>query len=356
MRLWVSCAAALGALLARTDPEARLEAPGLVCREWGAAGCAVYGTGDGGLWQALAVCGASDIALPAPIAAGWQTPGTCAAGPVLVLTWPACGAPRGCLLATWHKAPPSELTAPGGRALWPALAALLSELYAEREPEESFRRRERALAELFLRTERQAEENRKAAARELHDEAGQALTSLMLQIKLLMDSDDLEYIRGRLEGLRHITAETLAEVRRISAGLRPVLLEKFGLPAALDVWLRDFRASSGLDVEWEGSELAGRLPEEVETAVFRCVQESLTNVVRHSGAEAARARLTMKKNRVFLQISDNGRGLTEPRPAGGGLLGMEERARQLGGSFWVSGREGQGVTVNLILPLERVES
>lgn len=217
---------------------------------------------------------------------------------------------------------------------------------------EKLRQREKNLTMLFAKAEKDLEDNRKEIFLELHDEVGQVLTSILLQLKLLQQSDDMEYIKGRLGGLHHIVADTLSEVRRISQNLRPNILEKMGLQAAVETHIRNYSASTNIGVELRTNNLDRRIPEQIENVIYRAVQEGLTNIARHAKASMATVSLTIKGNNVFLQIIDNGQGMEANTQFGTGLLGMQERTIGANGRFWIVNQAPEGVIINILIPLE----
>jgi two-component system, NarL family, sensor histidine kinase UhpB len=185
------------------------------------------------------------------------------------------------------------------------------------------------------------EEERRRIARELHDEVGQVLTGVMLQL------DDAE----AREAVRH----SLEEVRRIARELRPETLDDLGLLSALRA-LSNATAHDGLRVERRLDTAGLELRPEVELAIYRVAQESLTNVMRHAGASEVLLELQPVDGAVRLIVRDNGRGLPGGAPpAGSGIAGMSERALHVGGRLRVASGEGGGTEVRLDIPLPEVE-
>ena len=203
------------------------------------------------------------------------------------------------------------------------------------------------------------EEERKRIARELHDETGQCLTSLMLFMRALEDVSDVDQVRDGLRQLRAMTAEALDKVKRISAELRPSVLDDLGLTAAIERYVSDFSAQTGLQVCLEVQGMEGvRLSREAEVAVYRIVQEGLTNVARHAQASLVILDIKRSLNDVVLTLSDNGRGFdlealmsSDDTARRMGLFGMQERASLVGGRFSVDSRVGRGTRIRLEIPL-----
>jgi signal transduction histidine kinase len=150
--------------------------------------------------------------------------------------------------------------------------------------------------------------------------------------------------------------ETVKTVRRIAADLRPGILDDFGLTAAIEWQLQQFKDRTGIKVDLEADVDEGRLSKDMATAGFRILQEALTNVVRHSEATAVTVVVQMSDGAFSLQVRDNGKGFRpDPSRKSLGLIGMRERARQMGGSVTVENAPGGGVSVLLKMPLLAVE-
>jgi two-component system, NarL family, sensor histidine kinase UhpB len=195
------------------------------------------------------------------------------------------------------------------------------------------------------------EAERLRVARGLHDEVGQVLTGVLLQLDALEDADP-ETRRRRAEQTRQAVRQALEEVRRIAQELRPQPLEHLGLVSALIELSRRFADQSGLEVE---RRFAGDLPAlspEAELAIYRVAQESLTNVARH--AQARRVELTLEPGggSVVLNVADDGRGMSEARAenGSGGLRSMREHALLVGGALAITPGRGGGVEIRLEVP------
>jgi two-component system sensor histidine kinase UhpB len=196
------------------------------------------------------------------------------------------------------------------------------------------------------------EAERLRIARGLHDEVGQALTGLLLQLDAVAAADD-ESRRRRAEDAKASIRQALEEVRRIAQELRPALLEHLGLVSALTELSRSFAQASGIVVE---RRFAGDLPalsDDAELAIYRVAQEGLTNVARH--ADAGRVELTLESGgaSVVLRVADDGRGMAAAAgDGGGGLRGMRERAVLVGGALAVKRSSAGGVEIRLEVPGE----
>jgi len=205
-----------------------------------------------------------------------------------------------------------------------------------------------------LRRAVQAQEvERRRLARELHDETGQALTSILLGLAAVERAESAEDAHAAAADLRQLVVETLQDVRRLAVELRPSALDDFGLEPALRRLGQSVREAAALDVQVEARLGSERLPPDVETALYRIVQEALTNVVKHAGADHVSILVTRKPSSVLVMIEDDGRGFdpAETRAAGLGLLGMNERVELLDGTFLVEAEPGAGTTLIIELPL-----
>jgi signal transduction histidine kinase len=190
---------------------------------------------------------------------------------------------------------------------------------------------------------------RKRLARELHDETGQALASILLGLKTL----EREVGAEPLAVIRELVASALGDVRRLTVALRPPALDDFGLAAALERLAGVVAERSGLDVDVNVGVRAGALPPEHETAIYRIVQEALTNVVKHASAKSISIVVTTADGMVRTVIEDDGAGfaLGKVREQALGLVGMRERAQLLGGRFNVESSPGAGTTLVAEIPL-----
>ncbi|MFL5604891.1 MAG: histidine kinase [Gemmatimonadaceae bacterium] len=223
---------------------------------------------------------------------------------------------------------------------------------------EQIRASSEQLRALASRLQKVREEERTVIAREIHDELGQALTGLKL---------DISWMRKRLsrdaEAMAQCTSlvsqidQTLTAVRRIATALRPSVLDQLGLAAALEWQGQEFATRTGIRVAMELASDGTTIPDELGSSAFRILQESLTNVARHSAAGRVTIRLTQTPALLVLEISDDGIGFDAACFAGTGslgLVGMRERALACGGEFDIVSAPARGTTVSLRVPLERV--
>lgn len=194
---------------------------------------------------------------------------------------------------------------------------------------------------------------RRRLARELHDETGQALTSVLLGLKAVEEAADPAEMRAASAELRELVVQTLRDVRRLAVELRPKALDDFGLIPALERLTESFAEQTGIAVDFESALGDERLPDEIGTALYRIVQESLTNVVKHARATRVSVLVTRREGVVAAVIEDDGTGFDpgQTRDVGIGLLGMRERVALVDGRLEVESRHGAGTTILVEVPL-----
>jgi len=228
----------------------------------------------------------------------------------------------------------------------------VTDKYKENEQIRVSREQLRALAS---RLQKVREEERTEVAREIHDELGQALTGLKLDIAWMKNRlpRDHEMMDQCVSVIQRID-QTLNAVRRIATSLRPSVLDQLGLAAALEWQGQEFRTRTGIDVRMQISTDHVHIPDELGSSVFRILQESLTNIARHAKATRVTIRLDQTPSQLSLEITDNGVG-APPKCLDGteslGVVGMRERALACGGEFTISGYPNHGTTVSLLVPL-----
>jgi signal transduction histidine kinase len=209
-------------------------------------------------------------------------------------------------------------------------------------------------AELLRQLITAQEDERRKISRDLHDGVGQSLTYIIKSMQSAATENSVAS-SDSLAKLREHASETLDEVRRLARGLRPTILDDLGLCPALERLAEEFRtaqdAELALDVQLPSQ---NRLPDTMETTIYRVIQESLANIVKHAGATHVTVSLSASDSAVVARIADNGRGL--PVEASGkpsmGLASIRERAALLGGQAEITSRPEQGTTVSLTLPLD----
>jgi signal transduction histidine kinase len=220
------------------------------------------------------------------------------------------------------------------------------------------RQREALRGELFNRVVAAQEVERQRIARELHDETGQALTAIGMGLRGAASSvkqKDLSRMEQILHNLEELASHSLVELQRLIADLRPSHLDDLGLSSALRWYAGDVQERTSMTVRVEISGGERPISSPAKTALFRIVQEALTNVIKHAGATAAVIRLSYAPDAVRVQVSDNGRGFeAQARGSRGrvswGLKNMEERAALLGGTFQVQSMPGQGTSIDVSIP------
>ncbi len=211
---------------------------------------------------------------------------------------------------------------------------------------------ERVQRDALRRVVEAQELERKRLARELHDETGQALTSMLLGLRNLEETASEGERRAALAALREIAVSTLHDVRRLAIELRPKALDDFGLVPALERLTESFGEQTGLRVQFE-ARLRERLPTDVETALYRIVQEALTNIVKHARAREVSVLLIRKDTAVSAVIEDDGRGFSRGGLSGDGIgiVGMRERLALIDGTLTIESSPGAGTTLVAEVPL-----
>jgi signal transduction histidine kinase len=241
------------------------------------------------------------------------------------------------------------------------LVALLSVRHAEnmeRKAGEHFAQVERAkqeLQQLSARLLEIEEEGRRRLSRELHDEIGQTLALLQIEISHAQAAlgGPPANLRARLDRTRELAERTVQTIRNITGMLRPTLLDDLGLVPALQFQLEDFLRRSGIQCEFVEDGVADQLPDSVKTCVYRVVQEALHNCEKHSGAHLVRVTVRQLPECLVTEIEDDGRGfLLDKRGTGLGLLGIRERAANAGGTLVIDSAPGRGARIALRIPLQ----
>ncbi len=245
----------------------------------------------------------------------------------------------------------------GGRSL----ISVLRDVTERKRFEEELRHSQEQLRELAVHQESVREDERTGIARELHDELGQLLTAMKMDISWLarhLDTLQPGQALDKLDGMKSVAETSIAAVQRMSSQLRPGVLDDLGLVAALEWLARDFQQRSGIRCDAvvdDTLEIGGHHA----TVLFRICQESLTNVARHSEATLVNVVLKRSGDSVTLTVTDNGKGITIEEienPRSFGVIGMRERARALGGTVTIASAPGMGATVAVVLPLGEAQS
>jgi signal transduction histidine kinase len=199
------------------------------------------------------------------------------------------------------------------------------------------------------------EAERSLMARELHDQTGQALTSILLGLRSIEDAKP-DQIRDRVAGLRGLVTEALQDVRRLAVDLRPSTLDDFGVVTAIQRLCSDVAAKSGISIDFHATREGDRMSREVESCLYRVVQEALTNVIKHAGAGNVSVLLAPGERDLTLIVEDDGVGF-DPAAVDRerlGLVGMRERVALVDGSLTMESALGQGTTLRVMVPLPGV--
>ena len=243
---------------------------------------------------------------------------------------------------------------PDGRFL-SVIRDLTERIQAETELETSYQ----AIRKLTSHLQNIREEERTSIAREIHDELGQQLTVMKMDVSWLKKEVGIknESVNIRLKELIGMLDETVKSVRRISSQLRPSLLDDLGLAAAIEWQLQEFEKKSGIITRFITSTTEIKLPIDIKTALYRIFQESMTNVARHSKAKNVRVNLSAKNNKLILSITDDGKGFDKREIADKktlGILGMKERTSMIGGIYKIESIPGNGTVATVAISLTRI--
>lgn len=245
-------------------------------------------------------------------------------------------------------------------ALLEAIGTKISEVVANAWLRIKLREKEAARQLLLESLVSAQEDERRHLARELHDQAGQGLTSLLIRLKALENLCEQDELKAKLTEMQGLVSGTIQEIRDLSYSLRPPALEEFGLGAAIVGLADEIGSQSGLRIKVK-NRIEGKLPLNIEMVLYRIVQEGLTNVVRHADASRVVIELEPRENLIYLMIEDDGRGFdpAEVRPEDGrrhlGLISMNERAELIGGRLEMYSRVGAGTTIEVRVPLPELE-
>ncbi len=200
------------------------------------------------------------------------------------------------------------------------------------------------------------EEEQKRIARELHDELGGTLTSIKYDLLWLEQRTSVQgEVAQRFHVMRDLIDSTTKVVQRISAELRPKILDSFGLAVALEWQTNEFKKRTGIDARFQKLSEIPSIEEAVTTGVYRIVQESLTNIARHAQATSVEVNLQLLGDKLHVEVIDNGRGFDKAlleHPESLGLLSIRERARMISGNAVINGSPGKGTQVILDAPLQ----
>lgn len=221
---------------------------------------------------------------------------------------------------------------------------------------------EKQLRHLSARLQSVREEERTRIAREIHDELGQQLTGIKMDLSWIYKKIEVEQpkeIGDKVTALLKLIDDTIKTVRKISTELRPGILDDLGLIAAIEWQCSEFEKRNGIKCTFTTGLDDLDFGTNISTEVFRIVQETLTNIVRHSNATSVDIKMKLNEGTIMMEISDNGKGITVDEinnTKSLGLLGMGERAKILGGKFSIKGKPGKGTAVTLQVPFSQKRS
>lgn len=235
-------------------------------------------------------------------------------------------------------------------------AALEREIAGHKQTERLLRESEEKLRALAVHLQTVREEEQIRISREIHDELGQTLTGLKMDLTWLAAQLDpgQKPLQEKTESMFGLIDSTIHSVRRIASGLRPEALDEVGLAAAISWQARDFQLRSGIRCRLDLPQDSNGLDPDRATAVFRIFQEVLTNVARHANATRVDVAMRLDAGRLVLEVRDNGRGISEAETRGSrslGLLGMRERVLPFDGTVEIGGAPGKGTQVTVSIPL-----
>jgi signal transduction histidine kinase len=240
------------------------------------------------------------------------------------------------------------------------ISILLINIQKRRKTEKALTKSQEDLRTLAWRLAEAEETERKTLSRELHDEIGQNLTILGVNLNLLrslIPKDSVEMFHSRINDSLGIVKQTTERIRNLMSNLRSPVLDDYGLVAAVDLYSKQWSTRTGIDIVVRGPQTDTHLPSHVENAMFRIVQESLTNVVKHANATQVIVTIGVTRGKVHLSVEDNGVGYDMSRPSvgkeerGWGLVTMSERALAVGGTCRIQSRPGLGTHIFVEVPV-----
>jgi PAS domain S-box-containing protein len=240
----------------------------------------------------------------------------------------------------------------------PTILSIARDITERKISEDKLKKTSRRLRNLASHLQSIREEERTIIAREIHDELGQVLTALKIQILLLEKKlrEDQQPLKDKVKEVTAVIDSTIESVQRIASKLRPVILDELGLISAIDWQAQDFEKSTGIKCEFNSNTEDLPLEKESSTAVFRILQEALTNVARHAEATSVSINVRKLPDVLSITIIDDGKGITDHQVndvKSLGILGMKERALLIGGNVTIERRYESGTLVSLEMPLKK---
>jgi signal transduction histidine kinase len=213
------------------------------------------------------------------------------------------------------------------------------------------------LEELSSRLVDAQEEERRSISRELHDEVGQTLGALLVDLgqlsKLVPPEDGL--VQKQIARIKSVAETAVKSIRDMALLLRPPMLDDLGLVPALEWQGREISRRGDMEVDVQSENVSEKLPDDIKVCIYRLVQEALNNAATHSGAKHARVLVIQRDHSIEVKVTDDGKGFDSDRVRGMGILGMEERVKRIGGSLNIKSEPGKGTSVGAELPLHHAE-
>jgi signal transduction histidine kinase len=216
---------------------------------------------------------------------------------------------------------------------------------------------EKELRRLSRQLVQAQEEERKTISRELHDEVGQMLTALRIELKSLQElrAGPQAEFEEHVNGAKQLTEQSLRALKDMAMGLRPSMLDDLGLGSAVQWQARQFSKHTGIPVNVQVDDIPADLPERHRTCVYRLVQEALTNTARHARAKTIHVGVAAHDGQLSVAVKDDGVGFDAAAASarGLGLIGMQERVMELGGELTLASQAGKGTAVSATIPLQQ---
>lgn len=243
-----------------------------------------------------------------------------------------------------------------GAGLMLSLGSAVYILRLEREAQRRYRELAQNRLELQLLSERLVdaqEEERRSISRELHDEVGQSLGVVLVdlgRVSAKMPPDEA-FTKEQLERIKGVVENTVQSVRNIALLLRPSMLDDLGLVAALEWQAREVSRRSQMEVDVQSEDISEDLPDEYKTCIYRLVQEALNNATHHATARSAHVTARQTAEKIIVAVTDDGRGFDSQKTRGMGILGMHERVKRLSGKLTIESQPGHGTVLTAELPL-----
>ena len=250
---------------------------------------------------------------------------------------------------------PTDVYIQGGKRI---LFHMVTDITRRKQLERRLKTSHKKLRRVSANLESVREEERKHVAREVHDELGQTLAALKIDLSWLAKRlpEEQELLHNKTQAMNTLVDEAIQTVKRVISELRPGILDDLGLEAAMEWQAQEFENLAGIKCEFSSGSNEIVLDQDRSTALFRIFQEALTNVARHANATKVKASVEEGRRKIVLKIRDNGNGIEKRQlynPKAFGLIGMRERARLLGGSLKISSVSGRGTTVTLSIPRKK---